>query len=158
MFGNGKDRKIILIGDNGRTEAIKGEAIDRRAAKLHDSERNVVTETEILAVPCTTCNTLVGLVCKNKERHVLTYHEDSTEFAFHRSRVLTALAKQTEIRFPGIINIDRFMICYYAFVMMSNSIAENSEKLMGKKFTPDEIEKFFASKAIQELNRDKILG
>lgn len=126
---------------------------------LDGSKRQVVTEEEILAIRCPRCHVAPNVGCHNIERHPLSFIEGATELSFHRERIMVAHAVQLQRKFDrALTSTDKALIVYYAFVMLCDSVSTQSKSLLGSEFTSDQIQAFFAHKAIEQLKKDRLLG
>lgn len=122
------------------------------------STRKVLSEEDILATECRNCHAIVNVGCKNKSRHPLVHTEASTELAFHRERIMDAWAQHSQRRMGPLNATDKALITYYAFIMLCDSVSTKAVELLGEPFTSEDIQKFFAMKAVAELKKDKLLG
>lgn len=154
------------VDGNGRAIPEIGRMIDgKKPAQAErpmrdESKRQVVTEADILAINCIKCHSWPGVVCKDKYRHGLIGELGSTEMRFHRERIFDAYQEKLREKFEGTTFglMEKAMVIYYAFVMMAQSVAVHSKSMMGQEMDVETIERFFATKAVEELRQDKMLG
>jgi hypothetical protein len=124
---------------------------------MEESQRKVVTESEILSFACRKCHVIAGVGCKRADRTPLTHAIEDTELAFHRERIMDAWASQTNKCMGRLSATDKALIVYYAFVMICDSVSTKAEEVLGKEFSSEQIQKFFASEAIKELRKDRLI-
>lgn len=114
---------------------------------------NQLSADEILQVVCPICEAAPLQACHERDGSPLIG-------GFHKERVLfreqfPVLPKEV----PSILTpTDKSILTYYAFVMLADSCAANSEKLFGKKFTSQEIQRTFGKAALQKAQADGMLG
>lgn len=124
---------------------------------MAESQRKVVSEAEILSISCPKCHAIEEHGCLTNDRRVLCRKIDDTELAFHSERVFAAFQKQFHGKWGKLGATEKALICYYAYIMLCDSVSTKSVELLGKQFTTEQIQAFFANEAIQELKRDKLL-
>lgn len=124
---------------------------------MEESKRVVLTEAEILSKPCRKCHAIEGVGCKNEARYPLVHRLGDTELAFHRQRIMDAWSTHSERRMGILSSTDKALIAYYAFIMLCDSVSTKATELLGKPFTSEDIQKFFAHKAILELKKDRLI-
>lgn len=120
----------------------------------------VISETEILALVCPTCQAPQQMACRVKgNRNIpLTTSLEQNDLTFHVERVEAAQQMQLMRNFGRFLGpTEKSLIVYYAFVMLSDAVAAKAMLMIGKEFTSQEVQAFFAQMAIQELKRDKLL-
>lgn len=123
-----------------------------------NSQRKVIGEDEILALACRHCHSEPGVGCKNAQRHALVHHLPDMELAFHSQRIMDAFERQATSRMGRLSPTDKALITYYAFVMLCDSVSTKTMVMFGKEFTSEDIQKFFATEAVKELRKDKLIG
>lgn len=122
------------------------------------SQRAVVTEGAIFNEACPHCGVKPMKPCRTSDGTLLSPELDSTEFRFHPSRVLNAIRTQITDRMAGNLTApERMLICYYAFILLCDSLAANSEKLFTESKTSHQIQAFFCQCAITELIKDQLI-
>lgn len=111
--------------------------------KLSDSDvEREPTDIECLLVTCPTCNAVRNESCVI--HHIISTANNSN--LIHRDR--RELAKH---RVNSLAGQDKALIIQYAYLGVCASVAANSDKLLGKIHTPEDIEAFFVQAAIKEL-------
>lgn len=122
------------------------------------SQRRVVSELAILVEHCPTCNVGPRKICKNPDGSKLMPELQSLEMPFHHERIIAAIRTQiTENMAGGLTAGERMLIVYYAFVLMADSLAANSERFFSRKYNSAELQACFAQSAVTELVRDKMI-
>lgn len=106
-----------------------------------------VTEDEIIAAWCPTCHARPGQGCRDKNRHTLVERIGQIGLSFHQPRVMVAHLGPTE----------KALIIYYAFIMLCDSVSINSETVLGKWHTSEEIQTFFGKMALNELKKEGLI-
>lgn len=110
------------------------------------------SQNEIKEVPCMKCNAEPGQLCMA---------EGSTALigGFHAERV------ELRKRFPclpedqhKLTTDDKVIITYLAFVMLCDSVAANSEKMMGAVHTSEDIQRRFAFEASLWAKAEGMIG
>lgn len=127
---------------------------------VKDHTRKVVTEAEILAVPCPTCHASKGMGCRRTDNRSIPLQTAliTDALSFHPPRVFDAQQAQLLRNFGRFLGpSEKSLITYYAYVMLCDSVAGKSTELIGKPFNSLEIQKFFAQCAITELRKDGLL-
>lgn len=122
-------------------------------------DRPVLKDLEILRLECRKCHASEGYACKSKEGHSLT-HDFSLNgpvMKFHRERMLDAWASHSSYRMGNLNATDKALITYYAFIMLADAVSVKAVEMLGKPFTSEDIQTFFAYKAVEELRKDKLL-
>src|ERR1051326_868024 len=112
-----------------------------------------VSADEILQVVCPRCDSAPLEACKERDGSQLIggFHRERIEFR----EKLPVLPKEV----PSVLSsTDKAILTYYAFVMLADSCAANSEKLFGKKFTSQEIQRTFGKAALKKVQEDGLLG
>lgn len=122
-----------------------------------ESQRRVLSEKEILNVPCPNCHVQVGVACRNSARHVLVVMTGQTELSFHSARIFIAQQQQMRDRFGILGATEKALICYYAFVMLCDSVSTKSIEVIGKDVSSQEIQAMFVQEAIKALRNDKLI-
>jgi hypothetical protein len=109
-------------------------------------------ESRALQVPCIFCDAKPGDRCTQPGR------VEPLLGGFHAQRI--ELAKKLVPIYPSGMDLDatdKALICYYAYILLSNSVSANSEKMFGKQFTTEEIQREFAKRAVDVLRADGLL-
>jgi hypothetical protein len=109
-------------------------------------------ESRALQVHCIFCDAKPGEHCHQPGR------TEPLVGGFHPARI--ELAQKMIPIYPSGLDLDatdKALITYYAFLNLSNSVAAKSEQMFGKKFTTEEIQRFFAKIAIDQLRQDGLL-
>lgn len=125
-----------------------------------ESARKVVTEAEILAVPCKTCGAPIGKLCRANGRVIIPFTTsiEQTEASFHQVRIIAAQTVQMLHKFDQRLTpAQKFLATYYAFVMLSDSASTKSVEMLGKHFTTEALQAFFIHNALEELKKDGLL-
>lgn len=127
---------------------------------MSESKRAGINEREILSVECPTCCVPAGKICRMKDAKTpLAYEIGATEFSFHITRVI--LAQDTVIKRLGfgeaLTPSEKGLILYYSFIMLCDSVSTKSELIFGRKMESEDIQKFFAFKAVEELRNDGLM-
>lgn len=122
---------------------------------------SVISAPDVLNVHCPFCKSLNTYPCRttpNNGSPDMPVIVGNPMASFHRERIKAAIAKKQGRFFADFLTpTDKAFIAYYMSVQMGASIAANSEKLLGKVMTYDQIIRFFAHSAIEELKRDGLL-
>ena len=112
-----------------------------------------LSNDEILQVVCPICQSAPLEACKERDGSPLIG-------GFHRERV--AFREAFPVLPKEIMSVlsptDKAIAVYYAFVLLADSCAANSEKLFGKSFTSQEIQRTFGKAALQKAQADGMLG
>lgn len=104
-----------------------------------------------MEVPCITCDAAIGEACYDQQYNVILLK------GFHARRV------ELRERYPNfpteqeLTPTDKALLCFYAFVMLSDSVAVNSVRLFGKQCTTEEVQRMFGSRALQALRSEGLL-
>lgn len=126
---------------------------------MDKSTRHVISEQEILAVQCPTCNRAAGKTCVAvRNRAPLSYEINVTECSFHAARIIAAQDEQIKrLGFGNVLGpTEKALILYYAYIMVCDSVASKSKEMFGKEMNTEEIQRFFAHKAVDELRHDEL--
>lgn len=110
------------------------------------------THKELLQVPCIRCNAAVGQPCVapgNRRTPIIGFHKQRNE--------LRTKCPMLEMDHQ-LDSSEKALVIGYALLMLADACEANSEKLFGKFFSSREIQRFFASKAIDELKLDGLIG
>lgn len=69
------------------------------------------------------------------------------------------MARKSEVidKMQTLDATDKALIVYYAYIMLCDSVAAHSVKVLGKKFTSEEIQAFFGQKAVNELRLEGLI-
>jgi hypothetical protein len=109
------------------------------------------TREQLMEVPCIQCDAKIGKQCRSESGgrgHLLV------GFHFQRSELRGKLPSMGDLE---LNSTDKALICYYAFVMLSDSVSSKSEEILGKRMTSQEVQRFFARQAVIELQKDGLL-
>jgi hypothetical protein len=114
---------------------------------------NPVSAVRPLQVMCLRCDAKPDEPCVQPGRNIPLiggYHAERVELV---NRLLPHLPE-----IPANLDASQItLIVYYAFIMLADSVSENSEKMIGTKQSSENIQRFFGRKAIEELQRVKLL-
>ncbi len=122
------------------------------------SKKNVVADVNILAVGCPTCNVPPNEICVDTVISGTTLKKASSR-RFHPARIMIAQEEQMVRLFGShLTNGKKWLICAYAYIFISDSVASFSQAIMGKELTSVEIQTFFAKMAAEELHKDGLLS
>jgi len=102
-------------------------------------------------VVCIRCNAQPGEPCTEHKAMIIGYHKERVDL---RDR-LPFLPEEIP---TNLSPTDKAIIVYYAFVALANSVAANSEKILGKQFTSQEIQRTFGKKGLNDAKEDGMLG
>lgn len=121
-----------------------------------ESYRSVISEKEILAISCPTCFRPADKLCVSRSNGmVLAFEVGATECSFHAARIMKAQDEQIKkLGLQPLGPTEKSLILYYAFIMLCDSVSEKSKELLGKQLTSEQVQAFFAHKAIEELKND----
>jgi hypothetical protein len=100
-----------------------------------------------LLIPCPLCAAKPGEHCNDDSATLVLSHEQRRKLA----------EKLPDIEGTNLDATDKAMICYYAYIMLCDSVAANSEKMFGKEYSSRDLQKFFARQAVVELRKDGLL-
>jgi hypothetical protein len=109
-------------------------------------------ESRVIQVPCIRCDAKVGTLCVQPGRNIALvggFHKERHELA---NRVIPHFPTEEQLT-----STEKALIAYYAFIMISDSVAAKSEEMTGKVFTTQEIQRHFAKMAIDQLRKDGLL-
>lgn len=111
-----------------------------------------LSQEQIREVSCVVCGAKPKEYCRQQGRNtaLLECHPQRTALR----------SKLGDLTFDKSLDAtDKALITYYGYVMICDAVAANSEKMFGegKVFTSQEVQQFFARKAINELREDGLL-
>jgi len=121
---------------------------------------HLVLEKQILKVICPVCRALPGVGCRTtKNRNIpLAVVVGSNKLEFHEERAKKAEEVSAIGKFTAALpDALKSQIVTYAFVMMADSVAVHSFKMMGKEFSTEEVQAHFVRCAIDELKKEGII-
>lgn len=120
-------------------------------------QTKIVTEAEILAVACPKCNAVREHGCLDAQRHVLYHRLGDTELTFHPERIRAAQESKITAQFGKLGATEKALICYYAFIMLAESVSTKSVEILGRAFTVEQILTFFSQQAVAALRKDGLI-
>jgi hypothetical protein len=107
---------------------------------------NDLTGEQMREVPCIRCDAKVAEPCKKNGLPLIGCH---SERAILRAKMPC---------FPVELNAtDKALVCYYAFIMLCDSVSTKSVETLGKQLSSAEVQRFFAKQAIDELKKDGLI-
>lgn len=124
---------------------------------MANEDRIVAKDQEILAIPCPTCKARVGQLCRMPSGAPLAFVIGDDQSRFHRDRIMNVLIVRLRNEFGRLNASDKALICYYAFVILSDSVSTKSKEMLGHDYSSKQIQQFFVQKAIEELKKDRLL-
>ncbi len=119
-------------------------------AERRPTETRIVTEREILAIPC--------LECRARSKRMCFDVRGNTRELAHASRIREAQARQAARILGDVLDpTDKALILYYAFIKLCDSVSTKAPQVLGIDLNSEQIQAFFCRKAVEELKKDGLL-
>lgn len=135
------------MSDSIRTDASRIEKLEQLKQLglmiAEPTEEKEPSNIQCLLVSCPVCRAKPEYPCQITRIMSTT---NSTNFIHAERRELA------KIQLNALSNLDRALIVQYGFLIMADAVAANAEKMFnGTAYSTEQIKRFFAHKAIVEL-------